>query len=221
MAESSARPVDALLDLIRGQLLDVNTSIPAQIVSYADGLAQVQPTGKKRFADGDALDYPVISGVRVCWPAFAGGKAGIKGPVRAGDKCLLVFSQQAVDGTEDRRMFDLQDAFAVMCDLGAAVEADSPNNADMTMYFGEAFIRLTEDGKLMINAPGGTTITTPNTLNTGTFTTDGHITYNDGLTGKGESAHSDGSFKSNGVPLHTHKHTGVQAGPSQSGPPGA
>lgn len=230
MAESSNNPVDALLGLIRAQLLDVNTAIPGVIVSYSNGVARVAPTGKKRFADGDVLDYPIIPNVRVCWPSFAGGAAGIKGPVKPGDKCLLVFSQQAVDDSDDRRMFDLQDAYAVMCDLGNAGAGNSGNNADMTMFFGPAFISLTEGGALEINAPGGTKITTPSTLNTGTLTTKGLFTYQAGMNGTGGGAgtsisggmtQSGGPLSSNGVVLDSHTHSGVQSGPGNTGSPNA
>jgi hypothetical protein len=228
MAESSNNPVDALLGLIQSQLLDVNTCLPATIVSYENGIARVSPTGKKRFADGDALDYPIIPNVRICWPSFSGGMAGIKGPVKKGDSCLLVFSQQAVDGSDDRRMFDLQDAYAIMCNIGTAGKSDSINNADMTMYFGPAYIRLTEGGELMINAPGGTTIKTPSTHNTGTLTTDGLLTYKDGMAGTGGGAgtnitgtitQSGGTLSSNGIVLHKHTHGGVQTGGGNTGAP--
>lgn len=226
MAETSNNPIDALLGLIRSQLMDVNTSIPGVIVDYAGGLASVQPTGKKRYADGDALDFPVIPNARVVWPAFAGGTAGVKGPVKPGDKCLLVIAQQAIDGSDDRRIFDLQDAYAVMCDLGNAGPGDSGNNTDMTMFFGDAYIRLTAAGALEINAPGGTTITTPDTLNTGTLTTQGQFTYQNGMAGQagtgdttiqgqmnlqGGINHTDGSLTSLGKKIdgtHTHNETG-------------
>lgn len=231
MAETSNNPVEALMGLIRAQLLDVNTALPGVIVSYANGLARVAPTGKKRFADGDALDYPIVPNVRVCWPSFAGGAAGVKGPVKPGDRCLLVFSQQAIDGTDDRRMFDLQDAYAVMCDLGNAGAGDSGNNADMTMFFGPAYIRLTEDGALNIYAPGGTTIDTPDTLNTGTLTTEGLLTYQDGLTGTGGGngtsiignlVHTSGSITSLGKKIDgSHTHSGVQTGGGNTGAPNA
>jgi hypothetical protein len=228
MAESSNNPVEALLGLIKSQLLDVNTAIPGVIKSYENGLARVLPSVKKRFADGDVLDYPIIPNVRVCWPSFSGGLAGIKGPVKPGDKCLLVFSQQAIDGSDDRRMFDLQDAYAVMCDLGNAGQSDSGNNNDMTMFFGAAFIRLTASGALTINAPGGTTITTPSTLNTGTLTTDGLFTYKAGMAGIGGGAgtsisgnvtHSGGQLSSNGIVVDSHAHGGVQPGGGTSAGP--
>lgn len=155
MSEPSNNIIDALQGFINARLLDVNTSIPGVIVSYTNGMARVQPTGKKRFADGDTLDYPIIPGVRVCWPSFAGGSAGIKGPVRPGDKCLIVFSQQATDGTDDMRLFDLSDAYAVMVDLGNVGAGDSANNGSMTMYFGAASIQITEGGAVVITAPGG------------------------------------------------------------------
>lgn len=197
MAESSNNPVEALMGLIRAQLLDVNTAIPGVIVSYEGGLARVAPTGKKRFADGDVLDYPIIPNVRVCWPSFSGGAAGVKGPVNPGDRCLLVFSQQAIDGSDDRRMFDLQDAYAIMCNLGKAGAGDSDNNTDMTMFFGAAYIRLTEAGALQINAPGGTTII-------------------------GDINHTTGSITSLGKKIDgSHTHGGVQAGGSNTAAPNA
>lgn len=231
MAETSNNPVEALLGLVKSQLLDVNTALPGIIVSYENGLARVVPTGKKRFADGDVLDYPIIPNVRVCWPSFAGGTAGVKGPVKPGDKCLLVFSQQAIDGSDDRRMFDLQDAYAVMCDLGNAGPGDSGNNEDMTMFFGPAYIRLTAGGALNINAPGGTTINTPSTHNTGTLTTDGKLTYQDGMSGSGGANgtaisgnlnHTAGTITSLGKKIDgTHTHSGVQPGGGNTAVPNA
>ena len=71
MAEQSNNIADALQSMINARLLDVNTCLPAIILSYKNGLARVQPVGKKRFADGDELDYPVIPSARVCWPSFS------------------------------------------------------------------------------------------------------------------------------------------------------
>jgi hypothetical protein len=231
MAESSNNTVESLLGLIKSQLLDVNTALPGRIVSYSNGLARIAPDVKKRFADGDVLDYPIIPNVRICWPSFSGGAAGIKGAVKPGDRCLLVFSQQALDGSDDRRMFDLQDAYAVMCDLGNAGQGDSGNNEDMTMFFGAAYIRLTASGELKINAPGGVTIKTPSTLNTGTLTTEGLMTYESGMAGfgggngtviQGDLNHTSGTITSLGKRIDgTHTHGGVQAGSSNTSSPNA
>lgn len=231
MAEQSSNALDALQSLINSRLIDVNTALPAVIVSYNNGLARVAPVPKKRFADGDVLDYPIIPNVRVCWPSFSGGSAGIKGPVKPGDNCLLIFSQQAVDGSDDRRMFDLQDAYAIMCDVGRAGPGDSANNDDMTMFFGAAYIRLTPGGALNIYAPGGTTIDTPDTLNTGTLTTQNTLTYLNGMAGYGGSIgttmqgnfnHTAGTITSLGKRIDgTHTHGGVQPGGGNTAVPNA
>ncbi len=206
MSEQTTNPIDALNSLINARLLDINTSIPATIVSYGNGVARVQPKAKKRFSDGDILDYPIIPNVRVCWPSFAGGLAGVKGPIKSGDNCLLVFSQQAVDDSDDRRMFDLQDAYAVMCDLGK-VESDSANNDNMTMYFGEAYIRLTESGGIEIYSPGGTII---NTNGMTVSNIDGGSTT---FGFKGNLTHTDGSITSLGRRIDgTHTHPGDSGG---------
>ena len=232
MSEPTQSPVDALIGLVRSQLLDVNTSIPGTVVSYANGRANVKPQPKKRFADGDVLDYPVIPDVRVCWPSFAGGTAGVKGPVKAGDNCLLVFSQCAVDGTDDRRMFDLTDAYAVMVDNGRAGPGDSGNNDDMTMFFGSAYIRLTAAGALEINAPAGSKLITPDFENTGNQLNRGYLTGETGLaitgvhpaTGFGSKVSGEfrvegGDVIADSISLKTHVHSGVQSGPSNTGLP--
>ena len=225
--------VDALRKMVDGRLYEVNTSMPGTIVSYASGLATVQPTPKKRFPDGDVLSFPILQNVRVCWPSFSGGTAGVKGPIKPGDKCLIIIAQQAVDGTDDPRRFDMSDAYVIPCELGGAT-GESADNDGMTMFFGAAYIRITEGGELLINAQGGTTITTPSTKNTGTLTTEGLLTYQAGMAGVGGGAgttitgainhvgsysQSGGSVTSNGITAHTHTHTGVQPGGGSTGLP--
>jgi hypothetical protein len=152
-------------------------------------VASVRPIGKKRFADGDELDFPAIPNVPICWPAFAGGQAGFSGPVTAGDKCLIVFAQQATDGSDDLRQFDMTDAYAVMCDPGNAGKGDS-----LSMFWGGASITIDAGGVVTIEAPGGLTI-------------------------NGEVVQTGGTMTSEGVVVSTHTHKGVQAGAANSGPP--
>ena len=145
--------VDALRKLIDSKTGEINTSLPGVIVSYANGRATVQPTPKRRFADGDVLPFPILQNVRVCWPSFAGGLAGVKGPVLPGDKCLIVFAQQAVDGSDDMRRFDISDSYVIPCDLGAAGGGDSGNNADLTVFYGPGSIRISSGGAIAITSP--------------------------------------------------------------------
>lgn len=184
---------EALREFIRSELIDVNTSIEGVIVSYASGKASVRPIGKKRYQDGDALDFPVVTDVPVRWPTFAGGNAGVKGPVQAGDKCILVFSQQAIDGTDDTRRFDLSDCYAVMVD--GSTQSQGGNNDDMVMYFGSAYIRLTAAGKLEIVAPAGTETVAPTNLYTGAITGQGGLNISGTHPDTGRPSTVTGSIK--------------------------
>jgi len=224
--------ISATRKMIASQIGEVNTRLPGTIVSYANGRAGVLPTGKKRFPDGDSLDFPIIQNVRIEWPSFAGGLAGIKGPIKPGDKCLIIFAQQAVDGSDDMRKHDLTDAYAIMCDNGNAGPGDSGNNDDMTMYFGSAYIRITQGGAVKIYAPAGTEIDTPETVNTGRLKNKGSIDGQQGIaivgshdaTGKASTCSgsfivTSGDVIADGIGLKTHKHTGVQTGTGTSGGP--
>lgn len=230
MAEN-IEDVDALIEMVRGQMQDVNTSIEGVIVSYANGRASVKPVGQKRFADGDSLEYPVIQNVRVQWPQFNGGQCGIKGPVKPGDKCYLFFAQQASDGSDDIRRFNMSDCYAMVTGNGQ-VAAGGSNNDDMIMWFGGAHIRLTAAGELVINAPGGVKIETPDMTSSGNFTNEGYMTGNTGLaiTGThpqtGRVSRFGGSIYVEGgdviadtISLKTHVHSGVQSGGSNTGQP--
>lgn len=231
MSEPTTDPIEALQGLIRAQLMDVNTALPGTIVSYSNGLARVLPNPQKKFADGESLPFPVIPDVRVCWPSFNGGKAGMKGPVKPGDQCLLIFSQQSSSDPEDRRMFDLTDAYAVMCDLGRTGQSDSTNNTDLTIFHGPAYIRITEAGAIDIKAPGSITVDAPLTTFKGMATIQKLFSYLAGLVGSGSGGgaaatisgdinHVSGTITSLGKVIDgTHRHTGVVSGGANSGVP--
>jgi hypothetical protein len=202
MAEQTGDMISALRALIQSEMMDINTSIDGVVVSYKDGLATVRPQATKLFADGDTLPFPDIPNVPIRWPSFNGGQCGIKGPVRAGDKVLVIFAQQAVDGTDDMRRFDLSDAYAIPA--GNTISGQASDNESMVMWFGDAFIKLTDGGKLEINAPGGTSIS-------GEATITGKTTMNGGF-------ESTGSAINNGKDIGSgHRHSGVRAGGEVSG----
>lgn len=212
--------VDALRKMIDSKTGEINTSLPGVIVSYRNGRASVQPTPKKRYADGDVLPFPILQNVRVCWPSFAGGLAGVKGPVLPGDRCLIVFSQQAVDGTDDMRRFDISDAYVIPCDLGTAGAGDSGNNADLTLFYGPGSIRISSGGAMTLTAPGGVTIAAPSVSNSGTLTNTGAVSMASTLLTSGQATFTTGASVG-GIQFSTHKHTGVQTGAGVTGGPTA
>jgi len=225
MAEQTDDFMSSIRALINAQMLQINTSINGVIVDYAGGFATVKPTASKSFEDGDKLDYPNIYKVPVRWPSFNGGKCGIKGPVKAGDPVLIVFSQQAADGSDDDRRFDLTDAYAVIVDNSQS--ALGSNNDDMVMWFGDAYIKLTAAGALEINAPAGTKTIAPMNIYTGAVTVQGVFTFLAGMIGSTASGVATtingainfiGSLTSNGKNIsNTHIHTN-SGGTGNGGP---
>jgi len=173
MAEQTSDGLSALRALIKSELIDLNTSIAAEVVSYSGGLASVRPLASKRFIDGDILPFPVIHAVPVRWPVFSGGTCGVRGPIKAGDKCHLVFAQQAADNSDDMRRHDLTDAYALMMDNSAAGQGG--NETDMVVYNGAAYIRFGSGGDVEIVAPGGLTFTGPSVKHNGKNIGDSHI----------------------------------------------
>lgn len=91
--------VQRIIEIAREQADSVHTAFPGKIVSFdpAKCLATVQPILKYNKPDGDRLDYPQIYGVPVVFPQSSGQKATIAFPVKAGDYCLCVVSEQALD----------------------------------------------------------------------------------------------------------------------------
>lgn len=216
MAETNDM-VSGIRSLIQSELMDVNTSINAVVVSYANGVATVRPTANKLFADGDSLPFPDIVNVPMRWPSFNGGVCGMKGPVRAGDKVLVVFSQQATDGSDDVRRFDLSDAYAMP--VANDIQGQAGDNDSMVMWFGDAYIRLTADGKLEVNAPGGTVVTAPTNDFSGSTTIAGTAAIA-GLTKLDGGFNSTGTATNNGKDIGSnHLHSLVRTGTDPSGPP--
>ena len=210
--------VEALTQLIGSELDQVNTAIPCTITGYSNGRVTVRPDGDKTYQDGDSNAYPILHNIRLVWPKFANGQAGIKGPVMAGDKALLIVCQQSIDDPDDSRRFDLVDSYVIP---GGGYDDSVPGNDDMRIYFGNAFIAIDVNGKITINAPGGVEEITPLHTVKGKMTVEQLFTYQGGMTGTG----GDGSVATitgimqvtgdvviNGVKIATHKHPGDSGG---------
>jgi len=147
------------------------------------------------------------------------------GTVRAGDKVQVIFSQQAKDGTDDQRRFDLSDAYCFPADNGQS--AQGGNNEDTILYFGSAYIKLTESGQMEINAPGGCKTIAPTNEFTGKVVVNGLFTFLNGMIGSTASGVAAsisgaiafiGALTSNGKNISdSHTHSGVQPGSGTTG----
>jgi len=107
-----------MLDLLK----DVHTSIPGKIVSFNPDKceASILPSVKFKKPDGSQIDYPRLNEVPVYVMQGSGQTATIVYPVKPGDECLIVFSEQALDfwrtgATSNTDLkFDLSNAVAII-----------------------------------------------------------------------------------------------------------
>ncbi len=88
--------VEAIKTALDGALVDLHTSLPAEIVKYENGYATVQILLKKKIND-KILDVPPITNVPVLQMACNSGKTGIGYPIKKGDTGLLIFSERSLD----------------------------------------------------------------------------------------------------------------------------
>lgn len=180
---------------------------------------------------------PLLVDVPVVFPR--GGGCTITFPVKAGDECLVVFSDRCIDfwwqngGVQepvDPRQHDLSDAFAF---IGPQSQAEvigniSTSTLQMRTDDGAAYIELDPNSHAVnIVAPGGLNVTTPLAKFSAAVTINGLLTWLGGMIGSlatGTAAKITGaiefigSLKSNGKDISdSHTHSGVQTGTGNSG----
>lgn len=199
---------------IESRMRDVHTCLPGVIVSFDPDkqTAQVQPGIQRIFIASGPVNLPLCLDVPVAFPG--GGDFFLTFPVQAGDECILIFSERAIDywylngGQQlpyEYRLHDLSDAIA-MVGLNSqpnALSALCTTGAELRTRDGETFVRV-EDGTVTITA-SQININGPVSIDgdvdvTGTFTSTDDTT--------GES-----------ISLHNHKHGGVTTGSGQTGMP--
>lgn len=205
--------VTALENFIKSTVVDfVNTSIECEVVSYERGKVTVKPIGDKGYDDGDSNAYPILHNLRMQWPQFDGGKSGFKGKVSVGDKCLLIVVQHSTDDSGDNRKYSLVDSYVIP---GAGYSDEVPGNDDIRMYNRDAFIAITDDGRILLNAPGGMEAETPLATFSQAVTVNGLFTYTAGASGGGGTGQTmtingnviiSGEATINGVKVSTHIH---------------
>lgn len=91
--------VTQLKGLVKEQINNIHTALPGEIISVntSTGLAKVKPKAQMRFTGGKVLDYPIISDVPLVFPFSPNSDAAIAFPVKAGDQCLIIFSEQSTE----------------------------------------------------------------------------------------------------------------------------
>lgn len=182
---------DAISEFILSHLAELNTTLEGRIVAYNKGRVDVKPIGTKNYNDGDSMDFPVLYNLPLAWLAGDNGEAGVKIPVKVGDKCTVFFKQQPQeDGDVDNfRRFSMADAHVLP---GVAYSDNHPGNDNVKLYYGEAFFEITPDGVINVkckafnvNAEEKAAFTTPIATFSEKATVNGLFTFNGGMSGKG------------------------------------
>lgn len=221
----------------------LRVSLPGIIESY-DPIANtctVQPALKGQTADEmgnfSSAPLPLLVDVPVVFPR--GGGCAITFPVKAGDECLVVFSDRCIDfwwqsgGVQesvDPRQHDLSDAFAFVGPMSQpnVISNISTTTLQMRTDDGFAYIELDPNSHAVnIMAPGGFGVKAPLSEFSNAVKVNGLLTWLGGMVGSlasGTAAKITGAIQffgtltSNGKDISDqHTHSGVQTGSGNSG----
>lgn len=169
-------------DLITAARMDMHTAMPGIIQSFdpmrmtcsvqpAIRGAIVAPSGR-----AEAVDLPLLVDCPVVFPG--GGGYILTYPLKAGDECLVVFSERCIDAwwqsggvqaAAEYRLQDLSDGFVIP---GARSQPHvitggvGMTGAELRTDSGTTVLRL-KGNQVEIVAPGGITMTTPTLTVTG------------------------------------------------------
>ena len=202
--------VQEMKNLVADMINQLHTALPGRIESYDTGTGQatVLPLGKYKLPNGTSLDYPKITGVPVLCIQAAAQSATIALPVKAGDTCLLIIAEQALDDwlydaeSQTDLKFDLTNCIAIPGLFAQAngVVADACNQNAVIIDCGK---RITVD-KSGVTISGDVKIL-------GKVTIEGELVARDNVYVEGQVV-AGGDVIGAGISLSTHVHGGVQAG---------
>lgn len=217
---------------IEGRLKDLHTMLPGIIAGFdpETQVASVQPCIKRIFTERGPVNLPVCVDVPVAFPG--GGDFFLTFPVKAGDECILMFSERAFDywhaaggiqSPAEYRMHDLSDGIAVvgLNSQPNKLSALQMTGTELRTRSRSTYIRL-EDGTIYIK---GDIVHEGNMDRTGSSVQSGVITGNGGMAVDGGTGvtmvgavNHTGTITSNGKDISdTHKHAGVTPGSGQTG----
>ena len=211
----------------------LNTSIPGQVVSFDETtrLATVVPAiYQKTYVDGitSYQQQPNIENVPVYFPFSSVSGFSLTFPVKAGDPCLLVFSQRAIDNwlefggvqlPEDGiscRHHDISDGFALVGFSSLADSLDDFQTTAIEIRNRDRSVCVTVSDTQAIVKANTSILTIANdgsvTLEGDTLTVANAVTFNGAVTFKNTAEFDeDASFKkkinnASNIKLAVHRH---------------
>lgn len=197
---------------------NIHTAVPGEIVSFdaSKCLATVQPKMKFKQKNGKTLDYPEIGEVPVVFLQTMKQEATIAMPIKAGDGCLIVFSEQSLDywqhgqETDTDLKFDLTNAICIpglFSKENSLIKEACDNNAIIVDVKGTRITVSKDNVKIKatnIELDGDVTVK-------GKISTDGEISTKANVTATGD-------VKAGATSLNSHVHTASGPG-SPTTPP--
>jgi protein gp138 len=163
--ELAATETDAATVAAREIQKNIHTAIPGIIQSFDAGkqTATVKPAIKRIWVDNGPMDLPDCVDCPVQFPR--GGFGVLTFPVTAGDECLLVFSERAIDNwyssggaqePSEYRLHDLSDGFAIVgvSSLGKVIKDFATDAVEIRTLDGKTRIRL-EAGMAYVGGKDG------------------------------------------------------------------
>lgn len=143
--------VQQIHNTIHEVMNEIHTAMPGKIVSYSGGVVSVKPSLRYKTPQGKYLNYPLIANVPIVVPH--GKNAAIAVPIKAGDDCLIIISEQAIDewasGAEDdtQLKFDLSNAICIPGLSKASIEAQEEANSmdSVVIACGESKIYISDE----------------------------------------------------------------------------
>ncbi len=217
---------EALKVMTENYIQNARVAIPAIIVQFdpQKQTASVQPAIKDTL-QGQSVALPELSDVPVQFPR-AGGYS-LTFPVKAGDECLLVFSDMCIDGwwqsggvqnQAEKRRHDLSDACAILgiTSVPKALKNVCMEGVQIRNDSGTDYIQISEQGILLksknIRIEGITDIVGVTTINGSHIGTDGTSTIKGNVNITGDAVIG-------GISFAGHTHGGVETGGSSTQTP--
>ena len=172
--------VTAIDGMIIRRINSIHTAIPAVVREFdpSNCVGTVLPLTRSVLSDGTVIEYPELFKVPFLFPRSTG--AEIAFPVKSGDTCLLIFSENALDRWKGRGTLDSQKKFALsnavaipgLFSQPSALIKEACENDAVIMSSGSSKVKVSPSG---IEMSGNVTIngdlTVNGGINTGSITT--------------------------------------------------
>jgi hypothetical protein len=227
-----ADDIETIQTHLDGRQAQIHTAMPGSIVSYdptkmtATVQLSMQAVHEKLDGTTEAITIHPVADVPVHFPS--GGGHTLTFPIKAGDECLVIFSERNIDawhqhgGTQqptDYRMHDINDCFV---QVGLRSQPNllsnvSPTTVQLRSDDGTCFIEVDGmGGKMTLKCPQEITLDTPRVTLTGVIAVKGAGggevgTFAGSIAATGEVTAKDGPGHVN---LSTHHHPAVNAPPT-------